>query len=293
MLTAVSGIIGRFLCFRGFMVFWDLRCSLLIGPHSWDLILCRSTPRPRLQKSTPAVHTSSSSSHNHSLFPSFLHSQTPAGTTLFLSLLDYANRTNLGFVRCMRTVSPKSCVLWSGDRSMGLRHAHVITGHMPLAMDQRVAGLIERPYAVLAVLRDPISRMVSFFNFKQPNAGGAHGFLQWYLSQAQRHSCNLMTAYMAGLEAGPEDVYGGRCAAVSENALFKAQQNLATSITFLGTQARYDELVLQLACFLGTDDLAKQLLFGTHITPHERTVPGFRPVTAADFDPLLLDQVCA
>lgn len=238
----------------------------------------------------PLSHSRNSSAHPTS--PFFLPSPFIGGTSLFLALLDYTNRTGLGFARCMHAVTPARCVVWSGGEAVAASPAslaRVLVGHMPLALDARVLGGIPRQRAVLAILREPVSRLVSFYNFRRPPAS----FDTWYASSVRAQACNLMTAYMAGALAGPETVYGGDCSRVTRADLHRAQHRAATFVTVLGLQHRYAEAVATVGCFFSLDEPARLRLTIGHIAPHEQPEApvGFVPVTADALSPGLVAQV--
>lgn len=232
---------------------------------------------------------------NQSLYVPFLPlslNSRAGGTSLFLALLNYTNRTGLGFARCMHVVSPERCVAWSGGPQVSeapARAAHVLAGHMPLALDARVLGNITRRHVVLTILREPVARLVSFYNFKRPPVD----FPTWYFAIARNQSCNLQTAYLAGALAGPETVWNGDCSQITPLHLLRAQHRAATAVTLLGVHHRYAEAIATAACFLSLDAPARERLVSSHVAPHRQAEApeGYRFVRLEDLSPFLVEKV--
>jgi hypothetical protein len=160
---------------------------------------------------------------------------------------------------------------------------------MPLALDTRVLGNITRRHIVLTILREPVARLVSFYNFKRPPVD----FATWYFGIARDQACNLQTAYLAGALAGPETVWNGDCSRVTRLHLLRAQHRAATAVTLLGVQHRYPEAVATAACFLSLDAPARERLVSSHFAPHQQAdaPEGYRFVRPEDLSPILVEKV--
>lgn len=138
---------------------------------SGRFILCLHAPRGSRRLRCPDRHSLPCKG------PAHLHAHTnthvpPSSTTLAQGLMRHCEETGLTYTRCMRGVSNRTCRAPKAIAPPPGRpgSAHILAGHLAYDVNRPRRGLrrLSRDaFASFTILREPLERLVSFYNFEQ------------------------------------------------------------------------------------------------------------------------------
>ncbi|EDQ92356.1 uncharacterized protein MONBRDRAFT_4844 [Monosiga brevicollis MX1] len=243
----------------------------------------------------------------------FLHVPKTAGTSMLHAFLDAVatsqdNAADRSILRCHRHLDLSNCFIVYNATS-----ATQCTGGRPAACGYVLthAGLdvtfaMRRDVLAVTILRDPASRLLSYYNYLRRPANPS-AFARWYRASPQRALDNIMTGYLAGEAMGPA---GALVAPVwhpiTNASLGSAKRHLISAIDLWGFQEDLNPFLRWLAYLWPHHNASKHIHAMTtskRYQPHEHGTRGIESsampahstptnLQIKHLDEVLLSEVC-